>query len=448
MVAAALVVGELVAPTRPGALTGPTARGLTAPQPIAETPVGRALERRMPDADGLRFYYSANGWRPLFVAESGVRPEARAALGRIGHANRDGLDPGSYHLDEAQIALDRAISGDPDDLADAELKMARAWTAYIADLRGRRSASRLAFVDPRLRMDAIDPSAILAEAGRATSLGAYLQQSTLRSAPYEAMRAWWEKHGDATPEPDRTLFLANLERLRFIPANSGARLIVVDAAGARLQLWQDGKIVDTMPVGVGKVYEPTPEMAGLIRYAMFQPYWNIPPDLVRDRLAPQVVARGLSAFTSQHLEVLSDWSASAHPVDPAAIDWTAAASGKLVLRVRQKPGPDNMMGKVKFMLPNPLGVYLHDTPLKALLKGAQRTVSAGCVRLSDAGRLARTLLPGAASAAGQGPEQRVDLAAPVPVFITYLTLTPEGDALDHRADVYGRDLDMIARIRP
>ena len=114
------------------------------------------------------------------------------------------------------------------------------------------------------------------------------------------------------------------------------------------------------------------------------------------------------------------------------------------LRVRQLPGADNMMGAVKFMLPNNLGIYLHDTPDKSLFARESRTASSGCVRLEDAQRLARWLF--GETPVVSGLNQRVDLPSPVPVYVTYFTAWPEPQGVVTRADVYGRDPALFARL--
>jgi murein L,D-transpeptidase YcbB/YkuD len=117
--------------------------------------------------------------------------------------------------------------------------------------------------------------------------------------------------------------------------------------------------------------------------------------------------------------------------------------------MRQRPGPDNMMGAVKLMLPNRLGVYLHDTPDKTVFTRKERTFSAGCVRVSNAMALARLLLGPAAERAVDGsPEQRVDLPEPIPVYIAYFTALPGGDGagVDLARDVYQRDGPLLAAL--
>jgi len=179
-------------------------------------------------------------------------------------------------------------------------------------------------------------------------------------------------------------------------------------------------------------------MAGLIRYAVLNPYWNLPPDLIRKR-ARNVLRRGTRAIAAEQLQILSDWSPRARTLTPAQVDWRAVASGRRFVNLRQRPGPGNMMGRIKFMMPNDLGVYLHDTPLRDLLRNADRHESSGCVRLEDAPRLARWLFDGHVPQASGAPEQRADLPAPVPVYLAYFTVLPSRDGVVFQSDVYGRD---------
>jgi L,D-transpeptidase YcbB len=243
-------------------------------------------------------------------------------------------------------------------------------------------------------------------------------------------------------ERERLLQL-NLERARALPV--GERHVVVDAAAQRLYLYENGNVKDTMKVIVGKPSEQTPMIAGLIRYAVLNPYWNVPPDLVKSRVAPHVLKKGMSYLKTMGYEVLSDWTEDAHAIDPREIDWKAVAAGQMNIRVRQKPGPHNGMGKMKFMFPNNMGIWLHDTPDKDLFGESDRMFSAGCVRVEDAPRLARWLFGKPLSPQSSKPEQHVALAQPVPVYITYLTAAPSDRGIAIRNDVYKRDRDRLVR---
>lgn len=242
------------------------------------------------------------------------------------------------------------------------------------------------------------------------------------------------------------LIEANLERARALPADPGRRYILVDIAAARLWMYEDGRAVDSMRVIVGKPTEQTPMMAAFVRYAVLNPYWNVPPDLVQRRIAPNVLDQGLPYLRERGYEILSGWSDEAELLDPAEIDWSAVADGERQLRVRQRPGAGNVMGDVKFMMSDELGIYLHDTPDRALFDADDRRLSSGCVRLEDAQRLSRWLFGRAVAPRSGAPEQRVDLPEPVPVYITYLTAAPSEQGIVFREDVYGRDADLSPRL--
>nr|WP_232313713.1 L,D-transpeptidase family protein [Sphingobium sp. TCM1] len=232
------------------------------------------------------------------------------------------------------------------------------------------------------------------------------------------------------------LLSLNLERARLLPG-PWTRHVVVDAASARLWYYSKGALDGTMKVVAGAKETQTPLMAGMIRYATLNPYWNIPPDLVERKVAPKILSGG--SLQGMGYEALADWSADPAPLAQSAINWDAVAAGRQEVRVRQLPGGNNAMGKVKFMFPNDLGIYLHDTPQRDLFAKADRHFSNGCVRLEDAQRLGRWFFGRMPSTDGEKPEQHVPLPQPVPVYLTYLTAVPTALGVQFLPDVYGRD---------
>ncbi|MBO9528127.1 MAG: L,D-transpeptidase family protein, partial [Sphingobium yanoikuyae] len=175
----------------------------------------------------------------------------------------------------------------------------------------------------------------------------------------------------------------NQERARLLPG-PWVKHVVVDAASARLWYYDGGALDGTMKVVVGTKETQTPMMAGMVRYGTLNPYWNIPPDLVQNKVAPRIL--GGASLTRLNYEALSDWTANPRPLVQSQVDWSAVAAGQQEVRIRQLPGGSNAMGKVKFMFPNDLGIYLHDTPQRELFAKPVRHFSNGCVRLEDAQR--------------------------------------------------------------
>ena len=238
----------------------------------------------------------------------------------------------------------------------------------------------------------------------------------------------------------------NLERARRLPASSDkGRYILVDAGAARIYMYEDGRLKDSMKAIVGKAASPTPMMAAKIRYASVNPYWNVPTDLVQKLVAPRVIADGAAYLDAKRYQLLSDWTEQARILDSAEVDWRAISEGRAELRVRQLPGQDNSMGDIKFMMPNDFGIYLHDTPDKALFELDDRWISNGCVRVEDARRLAEWLFGHMPKGSDPNAEEEVPLSSPVPVYITYLTVGTSADGLVFRHDPYSRDGAVVAR---
>jgi murein L,D-transpeptidase YcbB/YkuD len=242
------------------------------------------------------------------------------------------------------------------------------------------------------------------------------------------------------------VLMINMERARRLPAPGELkRHIIVDAGSARLFMYENGALVDSMRVAVGTNETQTPMMAALIRYANVNPYWNVPATLDRKLIAPRVLEQGVKYLSDRNDVVFADWDETVPPLDPSKVDWQAVKDGKTTLHIRQGPGGGNSMGAIKFMMPNSLGIYLHDTPDKAVFNKDERWISNGCIRLQDARRLAAWLFGAMPKGRNPNVEERVELRDPVPVFVTYLTAETTADGVVFRADPYGRDPAVLAR---
>jgi len=243
------------------------------------------------------------------------------------------------------------------------------------------------------------------------------------------------------------LIIINMERAKRLPApEEQSKYVIVDSGDARLSMWENGRKVDEMKVVVGKPESATPMMAAYIKYADVNPYWNVPPDLAKNLIAPRVVAQGVSYLTTREYQVMTDYSENAQLIDPHDVDWQAVADGTQEVRLRRLPSPANSMGMMKFMLPNYFGIYLHDSPEKDHFTKNELWISNGCVRLEDYKRLAKFLFDGVVPT-GDNPkvEAHVDLPRKIPVYMTYLTVQPTADGVQFLQDHYGRDAHLMER---
>ena len=449
------------------------------------------------DADVAAFY-RARGQRALWVGSGAERPLLAALAG----SRSDGFDPARYRVSEIAAALE---AGDPASLARADLLLSEGYVRYARDLRTPAAAVRPIQAEPGLAPEAPAARRLLDEAAAAPDLAALAggmrrlnpvydglrtgledyrrrwsplpQVPLTETSPADALRrrlglgaggelqatlrAFQRVHGLAetgtadaatiaalnrgAPHYERILLL-NLERARAIAARPDERFVLVDAAAARLWMFERGRAAGTMRVIVGKPGMETPALAARLRFAVLNPYWNLPVDLARQR-AQRVLREGPRVLARERLQILSQYSVADRVLSPASVNWRRVASGREPLRLRQLPGGANVMGAIKFMMPNDRDIYLHDFPDRSLFARADRRISSGCVRLEDAQRLARWLFGGAAPQPdGPAAEQRVDLPAPVPVWITSLTAVPDDGRVAFQADPYGRDEAQLAAL--
>jgi murein L,D-transpeptidase YcbB/YkuD len=234
----------------------------------------------------------------------------------------------------------------------------------------------------------------------------------------------------------------NVERAWRLPATRAFdRYVVVDSGAAEAYLFDRDRVVDGMKVVVGSPKTKTPMMAVIMRNAKANPYWNVPPELIRSLTAKRIGEQGLSYLRDFHYEVLSDWTSNSQIIDPKTVNWKAIASGKKepTILVRQLPGPWNSMGKMKFEMPNDYGIYLHDTPHKELFAENDRWVSNGCVRLQDYRRFATWVFGGRVPQPSTSREEFFALPRGVPIYMTYLTVEPSNNGVVFRPDRYGFD---------
>jgi murein L,D-transpeptidase YcbB/YkuD len=392
-------------------------------------------------AAAVENFYAARRNAPLWFEGKREGAAAVELLSILRRAPVDGLASGPQLAGQIERAIDAARGGDPRAIAAAERLMAAAWVVYVQTLRAPTPG--MIYGDPSVPGSAPQASIILRDAGRAPSLAAYLASVSSVNPTYAALRSAALAQTERTGTAPSPRLLANLERARAIPAEG--RFILVDAAAQRLWMYEDGRVGGTMKVIVGKPKYATPMIASMIHYATLNPYWHVPDHLVREIVAANVVKQGATYLKTRGYQVVSDYSDTAEVLSPTSVDWKAVAAGTAMVKIRQLPGKTNSMGTIKFPFANGEGIYLHDTPDKALFNEAQRTLSNGCVRLEDAPRLARWLMGSDPHAAGPTPEQTVRLPKGVPIYITYLTASPSGDDLTYVDDVYGRDAQGFAK---
>jgi len=242
-----------------------------------------------------------------------------------------------------------------------------------------------------------------------------------------------------------------MERLRWMPENLGQQYLIVNIAGFELRRVNAGKVEERMAVVVGKPYHRTPVFSDRIRFLEFNPYWNVPPDIAVNEELP-ILRRNPAGLSAQGFEVVRGNQVT----DPSSVDWSNVGPGHFPYQLRQRPGPNNALGRVKFMFPNSHNVYLHDSPAHSLFERTVRAFSHGCIRLSRPLDLAEQVLRVGGvqgwtkdrinNVVASTKTTVVNLREPLPVHITYLTAWADDGAANFRQDIYGHDAKLLAAL--
>ncbi len=258
--------------------------------------------------------------------------------------------------------------------------------------------------------------------------------------------------------------MINMERWRWIPKRMvpkslEQKYIWVNIPEFKMYIFEDPngdpdaerqykKVMD-MRVVVGKTMHSTPIFSDKLEYVVLAPYWNVPNTIVAAEIKPKMLANP-GWLSSQNMEIVTR-DKSRSPVSPSAIDWSSVTESNFKYLVRQKPGPKNSLGTIKFLFPNEYAVYLHDTPADALFNQNSRDFSHGCVRLQYPVELAKYLLKGQddwneskiRSTMNGGEETWVTLPNKVQVYLVYFTSWVDEEGQIHfRDDIYGHDKDL------
>ena len=418
------------------ALRALTGIGLLASGPLTAQVASTAAYSSSPAARAVASAYDTYHIQPFWFRGSVTNAAVSQLIAILQHAPFDGFAEGPQLAAQVQAAVAQAGSGKPEDIAAAERVLSTAWVSYSQAVR--RPTRGMIYAFPELKPQGTSAESILLTTAAAPSLEQYLISTSRLNPLYAQLRdtAWAEAQASGNVTPDPRL-LANLDRLRSIPASG--RFLLVDSGSSMLTLYQDGQPLDSMKVITGTSALPTPLIASIMFYITYNPYWHAPDHLVRKTIAPTVLRQGMPYLKSHGYHVIDDWSETANVIDPASVDWKAAAAGTLHLRIRQDPGPLNSMGNLKFPFPNPEDIYLHDTPSKALFAKEQRNLSNGCVRVEDAKRLGRWLLGQDPVSPGSDAEIRVQIPKGVPIYLTYVTAQVTDGKLTYLPDVYGWD---------
>lgn len=241
----------------------------------------------------------------------------------------------------------------------------------------------------------------------------------------------------------------NLDWQRWLAPQLESDYLYINIPHFMLYKIESGERVAAMRTQVGKRSRQTPVLSSTVDAIMANPSWTVPPTIFREDILPQL--RNDPGFL--HARGMRVIDSSGRTIDSSNIDWRQTSADNFPYRLRARPGDDNALGRMKFLIPNPYLIYLHDTPSRHLFTADNRALSSGCIRVEDPEALARWLVqrqqdPGDArlqAALATDKTRFLGLDQPVPVVIAYATVDLDADGeLVFAADIYGKDAAALA----
>ena len=237
----------------------------------------------------------------------------------------------------------------------------------------------------------------------------------------------------------------NLERARWVLDDISDEFILVNIAGFRAYLMRDREIAWETKVQVGKTYHQSPVFRDEMKYLVFNPTWTVPYSIASKEMLPNIQADP-EYFQKRDYDVKDR---NGDLIDPTTVDWSSVTRRNFGYTLVQRPGPNNALGRVKFMFPNEHAVYLHDTPSKYLFSQAERAFSHGCIRVENPYEFAELLLgpdwnqDKIAATLDSKEIKTVSLPKPLPVLLMYWTaiVSKDGEVFFYN-DVYQRDQNV------
>jgi murein L,D-transpeptidase YcbB/YkuD len=342
------------------------------------------------DLNALVTFYNSRG-EGVWMTDMGFSNEAQAAIDEILKADDWGLSSSAFDLPSAGDLPDSV-----DEQAVGEIELNLAILKYARYARGGRTVpaqlNKLYGMAPTLR----DPKTVLQEIAAAPQPSTYLQGLHPKHEQFERLhqallKARAESEAGAKPANMQKI-IVNMERWRWMPENLGSLHILLNVPAFTVYVAKDGNVVYTDKIVVGELKYATPVFSADLKSVVFNPEWTVPPTIVRENLLPKL--RGGGGLFGGNTSILKQHNLNVKYngklVDPSSIDWNRV--NMAAISFTQAPGPDNVLGKVKFVYPNPYSVYMHDTIKQGLFDKQMRAEGHNCPRVEHPGKIAAVVL--------------------------------------------------------
>ncbi|HTM04658.1 MAG TPA: L,D-transpeptidase family protein [Vicinamibacterales bacterium] len=410
-----------------------------------------------------RGFYTTRGFLPAWVDGNRTTPQWKDLVQQLKYSERHGLDPAKYHVAEFEQLREQSQTKTGgtrfpvERVPEMDARMTFAYLTYAADLLGWDTNPKAIYTNWIAPAKQVDLASRLNDGVAKGSVRESLESLAPTHQQYKGLQAALAAETQH-PTGHADQIRMNMERWRWAPHDLGERYVLINVPAYQMQVMEGNTPVLAMRVIVGKPDWPTPLFSDKMTYIVFSPYWNIPANILKEEALPHL-AKDPDWLRRNNMEVVGT---SGQVVDASAIDWSDDDVVHTV-RLRQAPGPENALGRVKFIFPNNFSVYLHDTNTTKLFDKDRRALSHGCIRVQDPVDLAHYVMRDRpewtaeriSTAMNAHEEQTVKLKEPIPVHIGYWTawVEPDGKTVTYTDDPYGidarqRQLEQDGRTTP
>lgn len=402
------------------------------------------------DVDALNAFYESRDGRPFWTRSGGLSSNGRSFYKAIEESWTHGLNPEHYHW---TVIQDLAGRNDHDSRNTLEYMMSDAFVRLARDMSGMRVSPDGLLTDARSWQKSLTPPEALDLLRNEPNLRRVLASLEPQSRTYEILRGEMELLAES-PEENAEHMLqvaANLERLRWVPKDKPSRHIVVNIPSATLWGIEGGKTVFEMPVIVGRKDRPTYSFISDITGVRLNPHWTVPTTIKREDILPKLqVDPGY--LKTKGMELIQRQEEGSMTIDPAVVDWQtmtpdAFSSGYMLV---QTPGVHNPLGDVRVLMYNKYDIYLHGTNRPDQFSWKNRTLSSGCVRVSEPDKVVDFILqdPARRQSAKGSKTTNLYIEDKLPVYLFYFTnwIDDQGRIV-YGADPYDLDRKLIAKLK-
>jgi murein L,D-transpeptidase YcbB/YkuD len=421
--------------------------GAGSPTRILREMGGLSVSMNSDIAASIEDYYGQSKAKLIWVDGKGLNAKARQAIALLHQADDWGLSAGDYAISPSLDNLPQNAADRPKVLAQFEISLSSKVLMFLQDnFRGRVDPNKLSnYYD--FKRKPVDLKATLAQLSTSPDLMSAVDRFMPSSPKFAQLAAelhWLRtsgQGGDASVNIGKVTVA--MEELRWLPQEFPDRYVFINQPAYMAYYTENGDVTLSMKAVIGQQDHQTNFFDASIKTVEFNPEWGVPQSIIKNEMLPRL-KRDPSYLDREGYKV----SVNGKPMPSAQVDWTQPLKN---IGVVQPPGPDNALGQLKILFPNPHDIYMHDTPARGKFASQDRMFSHGCVRLENPRAMAAAVLKTSVESVDQeisgGEKKDVPVPQEIPVYVSYFTAWPTADGIIHYYDdIYGRDAQTLDAI--